>query len=420
MTRRCLLAIALAAGLASSVGAQTVTQKGFLDLKAVAYPQQTTADDTQATADLLIRHEASARPVSWLKAVGAVDLRADTHQQTAWKAISWSDRDTRRPLVAVRRLDVTVNRGAVTFSAGKQFIRWGKTDLVNPTDRFAPRDFVTVFDNEYVAVTSARLTAGSDASMFDLVVARFTPSRIPLIGSRWSGTANEVSVLAVEDGGALFPTRPQLGLRWSHVGSGYEMSLSAFTGNNHMPLVAAAVVGPSRTGALPSPGLVTHIEFTRRYPEIRMLGGDVAVPTAWLVVKGEVAYITSPDATADEFVLYVVQAERQLGEWLLVAGYAGEAVTTRRTPSGFAFDRSLTKAVLARASYTIDANRSAALDAAVRQDGSGSWLRAECSQGVGQHLRVTAQATWIRGDRTNFFGRYNRNSNLALTVRYSY
>ena len=30
------------------------------------------------------------------------------------------------------------------MEAGKQLIRWGKTDILNPTDRFAPRDFLTV------------------------------------------------------------------------------------------------------------------------------------------------------------------------------------------------------------------------------------------------------------------------------------
>jgi D-serine dehydratase len=39
---------------------------------------------------------------------------------------------------------------------GKQFVRWGKADIVTPTDHFAPRDFLGVIDNEFLPVTGVR------------------------------------------------------------------------------------------------------------------------------------------------------------------------------------------------------------------------------------------------------------------------
>ena len=39
---------------------------------------------------------------------------------------------------------------------------------------------------------------------------------------------------------------------------------------------------------------------------------------------------------ADEYILYVIQLERQTGEWLLGGGYAGEAVTHARRQLTFA------------------------------------------------------------------------------------
>ena len=116
----------------------------------------------------------------------------------------------------------------------------------------------------------------------------------------------------------------------------------------------------------------------------------------------------------------MIQVERQSGEWFFVGGYSGEVVTTQRTQAQFAPDRGMTKAFLGRAGYTIDTNRSLAVEAAVRQNGDGSWLRFEYSQASGAHLRMTAQATWIRGEPTDFFGRYNRNSHATLTFRYSF
>lgn len=402
------------------VRAQDVSQKGFLDLKAIAYPQTTSIDDTRTVGEALLRQEVTARRAGWLKLVAALDARTDTHAQTTWDNLDWSDRQTERPMLGVRRLDATISRGSTTFSVGKQFVRWGKTDTINPTDRFAPRDFLSVFDNEYLAVTSARLTSGSDASMIDIVLARFTPSRIPLVDQRWSGSASDTPVLALEDRGTVYPDRPQLGARWSHVGRGYELSVSGFSGNNHLPLIAAQLVSPVQTGVPSQPGTFPHVEIARSYPAIWMVGGDAAVPLTWLVAKGEVAYFGSTDGRADQYVLYVVQAERQIGEWLIVAGYAGEAVTAQRTPTGFAFDRGLTRAVLGRAIYTIDTNRSFAIDAAIRQDGKGSWMRVEYSRANGQHVRITTQANWIRGGDSDFFGRYNRNSSVTMSVRYSY
>ena len=64
--------------------------------------------------------------------------------------------------------------------AGKQFIRWGKADILNPTDRFAPRDYLNVVDNDFLAITAARVTYGTQSDTFDLVFApRLTPSRVP-------------------------------------------------------------------------------------------------------------------------------------------------------------------------------------------------------------------------------------------------
>jgi hypothetical protein len=151
-----------------------------------------------------------------------------------------------------------------------------------------------------------------------------------------------------------------------------------------------------------------------------MVGGDAAVPLPAVTLKGEAAFFGTSDARADQYWLYVVQLERQSGEWMFIGGYSGEVVTTARVQASFAPDRGLTKAFLGRASYTIDTNRSAAFEGAVRQNLDGTWLRFEYSQASGQHLRFTARATIIAGTPDDFFGRYDRNSHLAVTLRYSY
>jgi hypothetical protein len=125
-------------------------------------------------------------------------------------------------------------------------------------------------------------------------------------------------------------------------------------------------------------------------------------------------------AKGDEDVLYVLQLERQTGEWVLVGGYAGEAVTARRAALTFAPDRGMTRSIVARASYTIDPNRSVAFESAVRQNGNGVYAKAEYSQARGQHWRATVTGIVIAGSEDDFLGQYHRNSHATVALRYSF
>src|SRR5579871_5865945 len=151
------------------------------------------------------------------------------------------------------------------------------------------------------------------------------------------------------------------------------------------------------------------LEIQRSYPALRLYGADAAVPLSWFTVKAEAAYYTSPGRAQDEYVIYVVQLERQIRELSIVAGYAGSAITARVPGFQFSPDLGFARALLAHMQYTIDTNRNVSLDAAIRQNGAGSWLRGEYSQGLGQHWRVTAGLTLIRGTSSDFLGEYRRN-----------
>jgi len=212
--------------------------------------------------------------------------------------------------------------------------------------------------------------------------------------------------------GSNFPTRPQAGVRWNHVGSGFEYSFTAYDGFNNLP--------NSQVSANP---IALRFEVTHAFPAMRMVGGDMAWPLRWFTLKAEAGYFWTTDPATDDYGIYVVQFERQAGEWLIVGGYAGEFVTVTRSnlPAQFtAFDRGLAKTFLGRASYTIDVNRSLAFEGAVRQNGRGVWVKAEYSQTVGQHWRATARTDLIGGALDDFLGQYRRNSSARLILRYSY
>jgi hypothetical protein len=197
-------------------------------------------------------------------------------------------------------------------------------------------------------------------------------------------------------------------VRWGHLGAGYELSLSFFGGYQHLPNLELT---PGEGGA---PAVVA------RYPPIRMYGGDAAVPTRWFTMKAEAAYFTSTSESTDEYLLYVVQLERQTGEWLLLGGYAGEQVTSRRAALSFAPDRGTARSFLGRASYTIDGARSVAFEGAVRRIGRGAYLKGEYSHAYGSRWRTTVTGVAIAGHTDDFLGQYRRNSNIGVALRYSF
>jgi hypothetical protein len=162
------------------------------------------------------------------------------------------------------------------------------------------------------------------------------------------------------------------------------------------------------------------LDVQRLYPQLRMYGGDFAYPFKPFTLKGETAYFTSKNPLSDEYVLYVAQLERQMGDWVFIAGYAGQTITDHRSQFGFSQMRGFTKAVLARANYTIDGNRSVSVEAAIRQNGDGIWLRPEYTQAMGQHWRVTLGLAWLHGVAGDFIGQYHRNSFAILRIRYSF
>jgi hypothetical protein len=393
------------------VNAQTVTQRGYVETGFFAFPQTRPVDRGHFVADALMRYEAIGTAGPRFSYQVSVDARTDSHRQTERRFdITWSDRVIQRPSFAMRRASLAYSQGAFTLEAGKLFVRWGKTDILTPTDRFTPRDYLTVVENDPLAVTAARVAWSKNADTVEFIYTpRMSPSRTPLLNQRWVVTPSAAATIPINDQGALYPGGPQFGLRWNHAGSRLEHSFSYFEGFNHLPLFQ----GRFNPASL-------RLDVLRFYPKIRMIGGDVIAPLAWFTLRGEAAWFQSNDRRADEYILFVAQAERQQGEWLFLGGYTGQKVTNLRNPFQFAPDRGLTQAFVGRVGYTLDSQRSIAFETVVRQNGEGFLGKFEYSHGIGQHWRVIPRVVLIRGSDSDFLGQYRRNSYVSLILRYNF
>lgn len=387
-----------------------VSERGFVELRGFGFPQATANDSTRGVGDALVRQEVFLKPARWFQVALGVDLRGSSYDEVEdeWR-VDLEDRGLLRPRAAVRRLGVALTTRHFSLDLGKQFIRWGRADILSPVDRFAPRDYLNVLDSEFLPVMGARASIRAGGETFEAVwLPQMTPSRLPLLGRRWTVVPPEAAGFTLQDRGSVFPDDSEQGFRWSHAGR-FEMGLSVFDGFNHLPDVEASVDPVSGTVAL-----------TRTYAALRTYGGEASVPTPAFTLKGEAAWFTSPTATSDEYVLYVIEAERQIGEWLFDVGYTGEVVTESRARSPFAAERGVAHSIIGHASYTIDPRRHVEIEGAGRRNGRGVYVRGEFSQTFGRHWRLTVAAAGIGGKDDDFLGQYQRNSHVSATLRLSY
>jgi len=393
-----------------SSAVEPFSQRGFIEGRGFGFPQIVASDAAHALGDTLLRDEVFIKPGRRLQLAAGIDLRANSHGQVeqAWR-LDFDDRGLLRPRAAIHRLSASITANHFTLDVGKQFMRWGRADILSPTDRFAPRDYLNVIDTEFLPVLGVRTAVQAGSETFEGVwVPRMTPSRLPLLSQRWSVVPPEASRFTLHDNGSIFPKASEQGARWSHAGR-FEMGLSFFNGFNHFPTVSPIVDAVHGV-----------IDLTRTYPDLRSYGGEFSIPTRFLTLKSEAAYFTSPSSTHEEYGLYVIEAERQVGEWLFDGGYAGEVVTKAREEFSFDAERGVAQSIIGRASYTVDPRRSIAVEAAVRQNGGGFYTKGEYSQAFGQHWRVTLAAVGLAGKQDDFLGQYDRNSNGSVTLRLSF
>jgi hypothetical protein len=391
---------------------QVFDQRGFFEVDVVGYPFTTPNDSGQVVGVGTFRWDASYKPLSWLTFSGGLEVQADTHRETSYR-FNLDDRNLLRPVFSIRSLETTIHKGIVTADLGKQFIHWGKTDIINPTDRFAPRDYLNVFDNEPLGVWGAHVNLDFHGTSVDTVwTPRFTPSRMPLIDQRWTPLPPGAPP-QVQNEPTVFPGGGQYGARINHIGHGYEVSASVFEGYNPMPLL------------IPTEPVPQILYIQRFYPKIRTFGTDAAIPFPWFTLKTEAAFFDSRENSvnaprSDTYVLWVAQLERQIRQWVIAAGYAGQTVFDHRYPNYFDVDRGLTKTFFAKAVYNLNAPTSLSIETAIRQNGQGALANIEYSRQLANHWRVIGGITILAGARDDFLGQYRRNSFGILKLRYSF
>ncbi len=231
--------------------------------------------------------------------------------------------------------------GPVDLRFGQQFIFWGRTTWVNPTDVITPwnyPDMASEVEDYRIAPFAARANwyiAGE--LMADLVwVPIFRPNRVGPFGP------TSLEGLPVLEGDPDMPDRTlengEFGLRLSHSISrwAFDWSLSAYKGWEKMPTMSLTPNFPvssdsgdgtgDTSGDGPPPGVtadgaedgeipVMPESFTKvdHYGGLVMLGLDFAKAAGPFVLKGEGAWKRTGDTTGTDITLRNSRIESVLG-----------------------------------------------------------------------------------------------------------
>ena len=112
-------ALALVVLHTALAGAQSFSQRGFVDASALLFPATTPSDSVRAVGDLRVRDEVFVSASSWLRLAAGVEARANSHEQVdaRWR-LDADDRGLRRPALSLRRATATITRGPLTLDLG--------------------------------------------------------------------------------------------------------------------------------------------------------------------------------------------------------------------------------------------------------------------------------------------------------------
>ena len=307
---------------------------------------------------------------------------------------------------------------------GRQIVAWGRADGINPTDNLTPHDYTVMLpfeDDQRFGTTALKLdwylTAEHTLTFFTTPF--FEPSKFPL-----------------PPGMSLRETRParslansEAAVKFNKTGGGLDWSLSYFHGYSLLP----------EMHPLPSSPMLEL-----RYPEIDVIGADLARNFGRYGTRAEIAYIQTEDRHGQDPVainpyLYAVlgmdrtfldnlNVNLQLvGRW--VRHYTDPNAIVDPALRAAATANAINFGLQKRANYGMTTRISnkwlndtleAELLAFVNFEHTNSYLRPLLTYAFTDHAKATLGAEFYRGPDNSPFGQLKRNQGMFADWRLSF
>lgn len=334
---------------------------------------------------------------------------------------------------------------------GKQFYTWGTADIVNPTDYINPYDFLDVPQRYKMAVFSVSSNFVYGPFVYTaIIVPWFTPSRQPLLGSRWAVIPEDLTLVqdpqsleigqivdrlreAIASGTPISIVRErqlpaldsvQFATRLRTTVAGWDLAVSYYDGFEHSPVLEEKVI--VRRGKL-FPGLRT---LTPVFTRIRSAGFSFSTTYGQFEFHGEGVF---------QFV--VSRGRNDLFKWIIGATYIDEVpipwidtieatfeyaretvlrrVDSRFSPSFGFFSAGFRNALAGalRLSFSVDTRFR--LAATVNLDGPASFfLQPSVSHRISDNVQLLTGFDVMSGSRDTFWGRWRDNDRWFMSLEY--
>lgn len=307
---------------ATSAAAESIRVKS-LTLAAANYLHRDEPADGNTIADARLELEGRGR-VGGAGAFFSATLHADNRDLSSSVTHQIHDRMAKRPAFSVNEAYVEWEERRLKVRAGKQKILWGRADGVNPTDRFAVRDYTDLIDPERLGVAALRADLFLDGASLQLVAAPFySPSRLGQPTTRWRPTLDGLPAAA-----APFSWPANSGSNGSY-GIKLDLERTNWEGSVSYSRAINPLSGGRRLG-----GQIVEPFFNKQ----RALGFDFSrgIAAGSCEVHAEAAWVTTVGGRADDYLQYVFGGRRAFIDVVadhdldLGLEWAGEYVTSRR------------------------------------------------------------------------------------------
>lgn len=323
---------------------------------------------------------------------------------------------------------ITTHFAHAQLRVGKQIVAWGRADGINPTDNLTPHDYRVLLpfeEDQRFGTTAIKFDAYLDTeyTLTLFTTPYFLPSKLAL----------------PTDGATVIETRPEhrwsnseVGIKLDKVGDSLDGSVSYYHGFSLLPEFRP--LGLTPTGPL----------LQLRYPEIDVLGADVAHNAGRYGFRAEVAYIRTEDRQGEDpvapnpYVYVVAGADRTfLDSFSVNLQLVGRWVQYYTRPENIAdplareaaIQNAITFGQQDRASYGMTSRLSnkwlndtleAEVLTFVNFRRSSFYVRPLITYAFTDHFRTTIGGELYSGADDTFFGRYKRNSGPFAELRYSF
>jgi hypothetical protein len=236
---------------------------------------------------------------TWGEMSGAIVAGLDNDGEIARDASpDWRETSLRAHATEVRELQLTAHLPAADLTFGKQVIRWGIGDALQPTDSLTPRDLTDPLLDRRLGAwgASADFFFGGTEAVVSLL--QHAPDRLPLADRRW---------FPVGDLGAAALTR--------RLPSGSDAWIGALQVRGYARYFDWSLVVRRGPDLAPHVASITPALITLDYPRMSLIGGWVSVPVGGLVLRSELAWRRydrqSGQATAEDFATLLAGVEHR-------------------------------------------------------------------------------------------------------------